>query len=318
MSSSCKVFTALSFSLLNFSLLAFAGERGGASLTSDVASGASHGEEPQTASRTTGTPSTPMCPSLFSLSTEFAPNVSFVKLTTTNIPNSTIATGSLAGFISGGATCSLAGIGVKQSFGYGQSLRLNLNGAYSEVLSGATDSGTFMPSIRGRAFDAVGEVAISLAADDDRRVCFEPFAGYAFFDMRMTASVQTLVQAGRGGRATWDHLRYYGPMVGLGLSLLPAETLRISAKIGYIRSHLWDKNPSEVTKGKNRFRSIVSSMRLDYNVTASISTHASIGYQGWSAQTQYTQTLSGVSTRPVSVVPYLRRVIIGFGVKVAY
>lgn len=276
---------------LAFALSAFANQKPRPSISLEATEGDSHGGAPHTS------PETTPCPVLWSLSTEIAPSMSFVRLSTLN--------DALGGDGPYAFEGSFAGIGIRQSFHYAQTLRFSLSGAYSRTLSGAGDGLYSRPSARGQTFDATGEIALSLAADDARRVCFEPFAGYALLDMYLN------MQLGLGPERTeWDHLRYYGPMAGLGLSLLPVETLRMGVRLGFVRSHLWDKQLGlNVYQGKNRLYTVVSALRFDYSATQNITTHASIDYQGWSAGERYEEA---------SVVPYLRRVVVGFGLKVAY
>lgn len=302
MSPAWKVFAAIALSLS-----AFSDEEARPSLTLDVTGGTAREDAlKETPKIAQDLPTPPKCPSRFTISTEIAPNLSFVQFNTLN-------TESPVYDIVYGASFSLAGIGIEQSFCYGQSFRLSFSGAYSGVLTGAGNGIYSSPSARGWAFDAAGEAALSLAADDARRVCFEPFAGFALLDISMSMRPVGLVRE----HLPWDHLRYYGPMAGLGLSLLPIETLRISAKIGYIRSRLWDKQQDRfLRRGGNRFYTVVSSIRLDCNVTKSLSAHANVDYQGWSAAQRYPSPVSaGVMN---SVTPFLRRVIVGFGLKVAY
>lgn len=280
MSPSWKTLTGLVFSLT-----ACAGGETKPSLTVDSAKESSDSQMPQMASTA--------CPSSWSVSTEIAPSVSFVRLNTINAA------------LEYGFEGSFAGVGVQQRFGYGESLRLSLSGAYSRTLSGSVTGIYSGPMARGQVFDATAEVALSLAADDERHVCFEPFVGYAFLDLSLNAQIGVEAK-----RSSWDHLRYYGPMAGLGLSLLPVEALRMGVKLGFARSHLWDKRPtSTVYKGENRLYTLMSSLRFDYSVTEGITTHANVDYQGWSAVERYIDA---------PVVPYLRRVTVGFGVKVAY
>lgn len=247
------------------------------------------------------------CPSMWHFATELAPSMSFIHFYTYNAPLGTRA--SIVNAVSP-MHAGLAGFGLRQNLGYGETLRLRFLGAYSGSISGTATGFAGDLSTSVRTLDAMGELAFVLAADTQRRICFDPFVGYALLDVYMKIQV-----AGSSAHTPWDHLRYYGPMGGLGLSLRPASSLMVSAKMGYIRSHLWDKQQSSVVRrGKNRLHTILTSMRFDYYVTERIATHATLEYQGWSAAERYIDDAGSA----FSSVPYLRRVQVGFGARVNY
>jgi len=298
MSPSWKIPAAL---VLTFA--AFASEKERPSLTLDTPGGTSLSASSGASVEAAHAPKAGTCPAAWSLATEIAPSLSFVNFSTVNDP-----VGAFAARVSA-VDLSLTGLGITQSFRYGQSACLRFYGAYSRAVAGAGGGIYSGPSVRGSIYDVTGEFALTLAADDLRRVCFEPFAGYALLDAYMT------LQAGPSPeREPWDHIRFYGPIAGLTLRLQPVQSLELGAKLGFVRSHLWDKQQSMTkSKGNNRLYAVVSSMRLDYNVTETLSTHASVDYQGWSAASQ--RLTNGGE---VSAAPYLKRISIGFGARMAY
>lgn len=231
-----------------------------------------------------------------------------------------------------GADYGMMGIGLAQSFGWSDWIRLEFRGDYAHSVVGGSNNDIIGLPSRAETYDVSGLVIGSIPLASDATFNLEPCLGFDFLDANFERMVGTYVPASSPSLFgvynlsedyhPWHKMRFYGPEFGLYTVAKPFSGFSIRAGGSYVMTRLRDQrdqnNPFMVSHGTMRRHTLMASLRFDYALYEYAHLFMNLDYQTWSAAYRDSTTVLEDDSSLNALAPQLKRSRLKFGAAWAY
>jgi len=174
---------------------------------------------------------------------------------------------------------SVFGVEFNQMLGFGHWVSLDLYGGFGVSLGGVAYEGIAFPG-KMKTYDLGASLYSSLPCTKDQRLFIEPTVG--FFGLKLNAR-ENLDFSGYPGHK-WVDLRYWGPMAGLFLRMMPLDKFEVRVGGAYLMPRLWEKvygldREQRLYQFHGARSGLLAALSLSYEATDSFSLYVKLDYQ---------------------------------------
>lgn len=207
-----------------------------------------------------------------------------------------------------GGRFSLFGVEFKQSLGWENWVCGELFGGYGISIGAMTTPNAIIAApAKIQTYDLGVTLYTSLPCTKDQRLFVEPLLG--FFALKVSAK-DNLEVLGISGQ-NWIDLRYWGPMAGVFLRMVPLEKLEVRVGGAYLMPRLWERQNQYVNHLHGHRSGALALLSLSYKASDALAFYVKLDYQAYG-------TSGSASSPGIPLVPYLFRSRLAWGASFTY